>query len=195
MTPTLESRTFELGLVYTTSWDESNQCHCKWKELSNNSKLFIFISQAINALNKQFNLGWKLMNYDFRGDPQTQSSNRMVKIHRTARNYSESIPKCSLTHLQPYRWKQGRISVQKGTKTWYLLKIAPHLWTHGAHMDSWKVWKQSPSLGTVTRKHLTHDWAKILPWEIQELLQGSANERRLFLHINYVFLLQIASIQ
>lgn len=33
--------------------------------------LFIFIPQAINALNKQFNLGWKLMNCDFKGDLQT----------------------------------------------------------------------------------------------------------------------------
>lgn len=42
VTPTLESRTFELGLVYTHSWDESNQCHCKWKEFSNNSKLSFY---------------------------------------------------------------------------------------------------------------------------------------------------------
>lgn len=36
--------------------------------------LFIFLPQAINALNKQFNLGWKLMNYDFKGDLQTYST-------------------------------------------------------------------------------------------------------------------------
>lgn len=89
---------------------------------------------------------------------------------------------CSLTD-----GSRGKIFVWKGTKTWYPLKIAPHLWTQGAHNDSWEVWKWSPSLGTVTRKHLTHDWGKILPWEIQELLQGSTNARRLFLNINYVF--------
>lgn len=151
------------------------------------SYLFIFIPQCINALNKQFHLGWKLMNYDFKGDLQTQSINRMVKIPRTARNYWALIPTCSLTHLQVTDGCRGRISVQKGTKTWDPVKIAPHLWTHGAHMDSWNVWQWSPSLGTVTRKHLTHDWGKILPWEIQELLQVSTNERRLFLYINYVF--------
>lgn len=30
--------------------------------------LFICTAQAINALNKQFNLGWKLTNCDFKGD-------------------------------------------------------------------------------------------------------------------------------
>lgn len=156
--------------------------------------LFIFVPQAINAQNKQFNLGWKLMNYDFK-DLQTQSINRMVKIPRTARNYSASTPKCSLTHLQPYRWKQGQDFCSKRNKNLVSFKNC------SSFMDSWrshglmKVWKQSPSLSTVTRKHLTHDWGKILPWEIEEQLQGSTNERRLFLYINYGFLLHIASIK
>lgn len=41
---------------------------------------------------------------------------------------------------------------------------------------------------------LIREQGKILPWEIQELLEGSTNERSLFLYINYVFLLQTASI-
>lgn len=154
------------------------------------SYLFIFIAQGINALNKQFHLGWKLMNYDFKGDLQTQSINRMVKIPRTARiteHWYQNAP----SHTCRLQMDAGAGFLFKKDP----LKIAPHLWAHGARTDSWNVWQWSPSLGTVTRKHLTHDWGKILPWEIQELLQGSTNERRLFLYINYVFLLQTASIK
>lgn len=117
MTPPSESRTFELGLVYATS--EMNQISIIVSERSSviiQNYLFIFIPQALNALNKQFNLGWKLMNYDFKGDLQTQSINRMIKIPRTARSYSAWIPKCSLTHLQSYRWKQGQDLCSKRNK-------------------------------------------------------------------------------
>lgn len=117
MTPPLQSRTFELGLVYTTT--EMNQISVIASERSSAiipNYLFIFIPQAINALNKLFNLAWKLMSYDFKGDLQTQRINRMVKTPRTARNYSASTPKCSLTHLQPCRWKQEQDFCSKRNK-------------------------------------------------------------------------------
>lgn len=158
MTPPLESRTFELGLVYTTT--EMNQISVIVSERSSATipnYLFIFIPQAINALNKQFNLDWKLMNYDFKGDLQTQSINRMVNIPRTARNFSASIPKCSLTHLQPCQWKQGRDFCSKRNKNLVSFKNC------SSFMNSWSSHGLMKSLEVISQPGHSHQEA-LKPW-------------------------------